>query len=200
MITFLFFLIAMLLMATAHETGHKLAAALVRVPVPEVRIGVGPTWLHLQWMRTRFNFGVLPIGGYTRVHGLDPKDAFVPVRGDYRLLHPVQQMLVVLAGPLANVLFACVLHGVLCLVDGATWWNALACAATAPLDILHGVLALWCDAFGITIDAMDLRTNDGSLRGFVHMLATGNMLVAVLNLVPTPQTDGGKLMQLLKQR
>lgn len=200
MITILFLLVAFMIMATVHELGHKVAAAVCRVAVPRVQIGVGPSLFSFTAWRTKWTFGILPLGGYTRVHGMLPSDARVPVLGDYRLLHPVQQGLVVLGGPLGNMVLACALHAMLCILDGGGAGEAIAAAARAPLAIGHGVLALWMDAIGIHLNAMDLRTMDGSWHGMLHTLATGTWLVAILNLVPTPVTDGGRLVKLIKGR
>lgn len=198
MITLLYLFGAFAIMAMVHETGHKLTAALCRVAVTKVQIGVGPTLFTVKFWRTSWTFSVLPLGGYTRVHGMLPSDARVPVRGDFRLLHPVQQGLVILGGPLGNIALACALHAVLCLVDGGSTMAMLEAAARAPFAIAYGVLALWADAVGIHIDALDLRTGIDTARGMLHTLATGSFIVALLNLMPTPVTDGGRLVKLIQ--
>lgn len=198
MITLLFLLCAFGIMATVHEAGHKLAAALCRVTVPKVQIGVGPSLFTFNFWRTTWTFGILPLGGYTRVHGMLASDARVPVVGDFRYLHPIQQGMIVLGGPLGNLVLASSIHQVLCLMDGGSFGEAWMAAACAPFTIGQGVLALWADAIGIHIDGMDLRTMDGTVRGMLHTLATGSFIVALLNLVPTPVTDGGRLLKLIK--
>lgn len=197
MIIIPFLLFAFAAMATVHELGHKFAAWLCRVTVPKVQIGVGPSICTFRFWRTAWTFGILPLGGYTRVHGMLASDARVPVLGDFRLLHPIQQGFIVLGGPLGNIALACALHGLLALTDGAAFTDTMMAAARAPLSIGAGVIALWLDAVGIHMDAMDLRTMDGSWHGMVHTLATGSFLVALLNLVPTPVTDGGRLVKLI---
>jgi membrane-associated protease RseP (regulator of RpoE activity) len=98
MITLLSLLVSLLLIAMAHEGGHWVAARLNTVTVPLVHIGVGPHLVQFEAFGTRWRLGLLPLGGYTRVHGMLNSDARVPVQGDYRLLLPLQRQTAAVAG------------------------------------------------------------------------------------------------------
>ena len=52
-----------------HEFGHFLAAKLSGMRVEEFSIGMGPTIYSVQKGETKYNLGLLPIGGYVRVSG-----------------------------------------------------------------------------------------------------------------------------------
>lgn len=52
-----------------HEFGHFLAAKLSGMRVEEFSIGMGPTIYSVQKGETKYNLGLLPIGGYVRVTG-----------------------------------------------------------------------------------------------------------------------------------
>lgn len=52
-----------------HEFGHFLVAKLSGMRVEEFSIGMGPTIYSVQRGETKYNLGLLPIGGYVRVTG-----------------------------------------------------------------------------------------------------------------------------------
>ncbi len=119
MLTVLAFLVAIGLLVTVHEFGHYLAARWCQVHVLRFSIGFGrPLWQyqrspqHTQWV-----LALLPLGGYVQM--LDRRDpnqasrfsAAMP-RGQFAFddRHPLQKILIVLAGPVANLLLAMVLY------------------------------------------------------------------------------------------
>lgn len=57
------------LLIFVHEFGHFLAAKLSGMRVEEFSIGMGPTIYAVQKGETKYNLGILPIGGYVRVTG-----------------------------------------------------------------------------------------------------------------------------------
>ncbi len=129
-----------------HEMGHLLPAKRFGVKVTEYMIGFGPTlWSRVRG-ETRYGFKAIPVGGYVRMIGMLPPASdgthrsmstgrFAAMVADarrasaeevgpgdedrtfYRL--PVRQRIVImLGGPVMNLLFAFVLFGVLLLGIG----------------------------------------------------------------------------------
>lgn len=200
MITLLSLLVSLLLIAMAHEGGHWVAARLNTVTVPLVHIGVGPHLVQFEAFGTRWRLGLLPLGGYTRVHGMLNSDARVPVQGDYRLLLPLQQGFIVAGGPVGNLFAACVLMATLAVADGLPWPEVLRTALQAPAYIVHGLVVLWSNGLGLELDGPQLSRFDGTWRGFVGALAAGNVIVGLVNLLPSPVTDGGRLLNLILRK
>ena len=96
-----FFLIVVL-----HEFGHFIVAKLCGVKVNQFAIGMGPVLLKKQGKETEYSLRLFPIGGYCAMEGEDDSSA------DSRAFRakPVwQRILVVLAGPVMNLILGFVL-------------------------------------------------------------------------------------------
>ncbi|MGI6315900.1 MAG: M50 family metallopeptidase [Christensenellales bacterium] len=88
---------------TIHEFGHFIMARIFKIPVFEFSIGMGPCLFHTKKTKTRFSVRALPLGGYCAFDD----DASI-ASGDLNLYrYPIwKRCLVVLAGPLMNILTA----------------------------------------------------------------------------------------------
>jgi regulator of sigma E protease len=117
----LWFIIAVSLLVTVHEFGHFWVARKLGFKVLRFSVGfgkplykrVGPAPDH-----TEFVIAAVPLGGYVRM--LDERDGEVSTEDLPRAFGskpPWQRILVMLAGPAANILFAIV-------VLWAVFWNA----------------------------------------------------------------------------
>jgi regulator of sigma E protease len=90
---------------TVHELGHFLAARLLDIKVLKVSIGFGPALFSTRRGDTEYTIGWVPLGGYVRLLGEDG-----PVQPEERpraFSHrPAwQRLVVILAGPMANLVF-----------------------------------------------------------------------------------------------
>ncbi|MDR2787661.1 MAG: RIP metalloprotease RseP [Candidatus Accumulibacter sp.] len=115
---FLFYAVAFALLLgvliVVHELGHYALARLVGVKVLRFSIGFGrPLFL---WRAgkdgTEWAVGVFPLGGYVRMLGEESEDE-VPASERHRCFDRQdvwKRMLIVAAGPLANLVLAVVLH------------------------------------------------------------------------------------------
>ncbi|MFZ5861496.1 MAG: M50 family metallopeptidase [Nitrospirota bacterium] len=84
----------MLVMVIPHELGHAIAARIVGFRVFKVVIGYGPILLTRKYLGWQWEFRPLPIGGVTVAASPLPR------------LYRTREFLLVLAGPLVNVIFA----------------------------------------------------------------------------------------------
>lgn len=97
-----------------HEAGHYLAAKMFGIAAPVFSIGVGPRIWGFHWRGTDWRLSALPFGGYVRLAGADPfgeedPDDMVEPGADF-MSKPVWQRLVVMAaGPTANLMLPIVL-------------------------------------------------------------------------------------------
>jgi len=91
-----------------HEWGHYFIAKCCGIRVERFSIGFGPQLLKLKPRETEFCVSLIPLGGYVKLAGEDPKDS----KGEsweYSAKPRWQKFSVVLAGPLLNAILAFVL-------------------------------------------------------------------------------------------
>jgi regulator of sigma E protease len=119
----LWFVIAVGLLVTVHEFGHYWVARRLDFKVLRFSIGFGqPLWSRRVGPdRTEIAIAPIPLGGYVKL--LDEREGPVPLEDlprSFTRKHPFQRILVLLAGPGFNILFAIVvLAGIMC-VTGET--------------------------------------------------------------------------------
>ena len=105
------FALAVGVLVTFHELGHFVVARFFGVRVLRFSIGFGrPLWRRTSRHGTEWVLAAVPLGGYVKL--LDEREGPVPPGLGQETLNkrPVwQRLLIVLAGPLANVLLAVVL-------------------------------------------------------------------------------------------
>lgn len=110
--TLLWFALALGLLVAVHEYGHFAMARLFGVRVLRFSIGFGKAWWRWTDRRgTEYILAMIPLGGYVKL--LDAREAEVPPeqQGEEFSTRPVgQRLLVYLAGPLINLLFAVLLY------------------------------------------------------------------------------------------
>lgn len=113
------FVVAIGLLVVVHEFGHFWAATRLGVKVLRFSVGFGrPLWMR-RVGRDRMELAValLPFGGYVKM--LDETEGEVKAEERARALNRQavwKRMLIVLAGPLANLLFAVAAYGVVNMV------------------------------------------------------------------------------------
>ena len=109
MLTILSFLFAITLLVAVHEFGHYWVARRCGVRVLVFSIGFGKPLV--QWRRgdTVWQVAMIPLGGYVKMLGEDDAAEFSQ-EGAFHKQHPLKRMAIVVAGPLANFLLACLLY------------------------------------------------------------------------------------------
>ena len=96
MIYLISFIIAVGILVTIHELGHFLMAKLLKIKVKIFSIGFGPSIFEKKWGETIYRISLIPLGGYVR---FENEKEFFEKEAWYK------KALVVIAGPLANILF-----------------------------------------------------------------------------------------------
>ncbi|MBI4537744.1 MAG: RIP metalloprotease RseP [candidate division NC10 bacterium] len=107
MTTALAFIIVLGVLIFVHELGHFLLAKRAKVGVLKFSLGFGPKLFGVKRGETEYLISALPLGGYVRMIGEDPSDespeAADPSRSFSRKSVGARS-LIILAGPLANLL------------------------------------------------------------------------------------------------
>jgi regulator of sigma E protease len=99
-----------------HELGHYFAAVNSGVKVEAFSIGFGPELIGFNDKRnTRWKFSLIPLGGYVKMKGElinsleDQENSAVSVKDTFLKAKLVSRILIVLSGPLANLVLGLIL-------------------------------------------------------------------------------------------
>lgn len=107
MLTTLFATILLLGIAVIfHEFGHFIVAKILGIRVEQFSIGFPPRLVGLKIGETDYCISALPLGGYVKVTGQDPTEELTGADYEFNARPPWQRMLVVIAGPLMNIITA----------------------------------------------------------------------------------------------
>lgn len=87
-----------------HELGHFLFAKLFKVKVETFSIGFGPLIKSFKKGETTYAISLLPIGGYVKMAGDEPS-SYSGYPYEFLSKPNYQKILIVLAGPLFNIIF-----------------------------------------------------------------------------------------------
>lgn len=101
-------LFALGFMVFIHELGHFLAARFFGVRVDVFSLGFGPRLTGFRRGNTDYRLSALPLGGYVRMAGETPGDERTGAPDEFASKPRWQRVIVLLAGPMMNLLTAVV--------------------------------------------------------------------------------------------
>ena len=117
----LIFIAALSVLVAFHEAGHFIAAKACGVYVDRFSIGMPPRLFGVRWGETDYCIGALPIGGYVKMAGQeDAPRSEEEQESDYADVPPDrwfsnkpvwQRIIILVAGPAANVVLAALIYG-----------------------------------------------------------------------------------------
>jgi regulator of sigma E protease len=99
------------LLIFVHELGHFIFAKLFGVGVEKFSLGFGPKVVGKQYGETEYLISAFPLGGYVKMVGESPDAELAEEDRERSFMakHPLQRIVIVAAGPVFNLLFACLL-------------------------------------------------------------------------------------------
>ena len=109
------FIFALGIIIFVHEAGHLLVAKAFGVRVLTFSLGFGKRLWGFQRGDTEYKVSLIPLGGYVRLSGEDPAESSGDPR-EFTSKPRWQRILVYLAGPAMNILFAIVVLAILFMV------------------------------------------------------------------------------------
>lgn len=122
----LIFVAALSVLVAFHEAGHFLAAKACGVYVDRFSIGMPPRLFGVRWGETDYCIGALPLGGYVKMAGQeDAPRSEEEQEADYAEVPPDrwfsnkpvwQRLIILVAGPAANVVLAALIYGIVAIV------------------------------------------------------------------------------------
>ncbi|PYS92934.1 MAG: RIP metalloprotease RseP [Acidobacteria bacterium] len=96
-----------------HEFGHFIVAKLLRIRVETFSVGFGPRLFGRRWGTTDYRVSLVPLGGYVKLGGDESNAAIegegesnIPAHERFDLRPRWQKFLVMVAGPVMNILTA----------------------------------------------------------------------------------------------
>lgn len=212
--TFLTLLLAILgfsVLILVHEAGHCVAAKLCRVQVNEFWLGMGPTLFSRKVGETLYCLKLFPIGGACVMEGEDLLEGESASLRSFPRAKRWKRFIILAAGVLMNFLVGYLIMLVLYYVSnpgvpflrvaGAALahssdyaqlvWRSLYELVTGSvgMDQLSGPV-------GVTGAMMDMVVNYG-FKQYAAMVAFISVNLGVMNLLPIPALDGGRLVFLL---
>ncbi|MBW1791518.1 MAG: RIP metalloprotease RseP [Deltaproteobacteria bacterium] len=106
--TILSFIIVLGILIFVHELGHFLVAKLCNVKVLKFSLGFGPKIFGRQYGDTEYLISAFPLGGYVKMCGENIEEEVTSEDLPRSFAHKTvwQRFLIVLAGPVFNILFA----------------------------------------------------------------------------------------------
>lgn len=110
-LTILAILLLISILVVVHEMGHLLVAKWQKLDVEEFGLGYPPTAKKLfSWGETVFTLNWIPFGGFVRLTGeyeqdLEEQEIHSASKRQFYNASLVSQLLVILAGPVANLIF-----------------------------------------------------------------------------------------------
>lgn len=107
MLTILAWIVVFGVLVAVHELGHYFVAKSFGMRVDEYSLGFGPSLFSHMFGETLYSVRIIPLGGYVRLRGMDGQKSDDPREYPNR---PVwQRFLVILAGPVMNLVLAFIL-------------------------------------------------------------------------------------------
>jgi regulator of sigma E protease len=119
--TILFGILGLGLLMVVHEFGHYLAARAFKMRVTRFSIGFGPAlFRHTpEGSPTTYQIAIIPLLAYVQIAGMNPLEDIDPKdEGSYANASLLGRITTIVAGPLANYLFASVLFFASIIIGG----------------------------------------------------------------------------------
>jgi regulator of sigma E protease len=115
----LYFVIMVGVLVFVHELGHFLWAKLFRIRVLKFSLGFGPRIAGFQRGGTEYVISALPLGGYVRMLGENPRDEVRPADRSTSFANQslLRRVIIIVGGPLMNLMFPIALYFVVFLGD-----------------------------------------------------------------------------------
>lgn len=205
-ISFLAFVIVFSAVVLVHELGHFVAARKSGVKVYEFSVGFpfSPRLVTLfRHQETDFTLRLLPLGGFVSFSREGDEDA-----KDLLEVSPIARALILLTGPLFNVVFAClVLVPVFWFGKQLAFLEALSASAQMLWAILSGTAVLILNLLSghggmdslsgpVGIAVMAGRAASEGIFHLFYFTGALSMSLGIMNLLPLPALDGGQLLML----
>lgn len=184
-----------------HEFGHYLAARIANVPIQTFSVGFGPAVWKRRIGETEYRISWIPLGGYV-LPAIEDEHQFFK-------LSVYKRIVMTIGGPLASALLP-----VICISIMNTYSMGFSFFGT----LIHPFQKSWAIGYQMMTSLPQLFSAPGQIMGIVGIVAQGgnfisgsllkslqflammSMNLCIINLLPIPALDGGKLLMYLGEK
>ena len=181
-VSILAFVFVLGIVVVVHEAGHFLAARALKAPVEVFSVGFGKRLWGFERGGTDYRLSLFPLGGYVRIVGLGPDESMIDDAEDVELLPRWKRALILLAGPITNVVAAIFFLAVAFLIGVET-----------PAYFEQAPVAGWVEPDSPADQA-------GILPGDLVVAVNGARIASWRDLQMSLGTAGGRLLEVEIQR
>jgi regulator of sigma E protease len=179
--SYLLAFLGFVLLIVLHEAGHFVAAKAVGMRVERFSLFFGPMFARRRIGETDYGIGVLPLGGYVKITGMSPEEVFdtpeIAARA-YVNQPPWKRIVVILAGPVVNLVVAFLLFWV---VFGYSYHYVTTPSGAVIAGNTIGFVQHGSPAYGVLrpgdqlVSVDGIRSSSGSIRAQIsrHACAGG---------------------------
>ena len=124
--TFTYIIAAVILLGLCifvHELGHLIGGKMVGIKAKVFSIGYGKGFLKKKFGETTYQITLIPFGGYCQFYGEDPKEERKGESYEFLTSHPLKRVVVVVMGPVFNLLFGVLLFFMMNIIGYPTETN-----------------------------------------------------------------------------
>ncbi len=194
--------IALDIMVIIHEAGHYFTAKIFHIETDSLHIGFGPQ-IRRSNRNAKLTFGIIPFGGACKLDTLSLYST-----------HPIKRILMYLAGPVSNAVFAILCFSLFLLINGTNIVESIKISLEQCLfevkmfhDAIFSVITGRAKIGDIISGAFKASENIGliTVAGFrssfitglyntLYLVASVSLSLGVANMLPIPALDGGFIL------
>lgn len=194
------FIISMIMMIVLHEFGHFIMGRILKVPICEFSVGMGPKLFQVHDKTTFYTLRLLPIGGYCSFASWDSDNKLID---DVLEKEPAwKRFLISIAGVTMNMITAFILFIIVTHVLGNSLSlgdlisgffenikNCFQALLTLPKAIFGTPIAEQ-QGFVSTVQTVNSSSQQYGAPFFIAILIVTNIMLAIFNFLPIPALDG----------
>lgn len=190
MFLFLKLVLAVYFILFIHKWGHYCFARFTGLKVTNFFVGRGPTIYHTVTNDCRWSFQLFPISGKVTVHSLQFQRSHLGIKVGFFL-----------SGSLTNLLFYLLCYGYFSFQQTGAFWGGIVQAFRGIYHLLLLIPTIKISTIYSPerdlIGQLELYTSLAQLMDSAVLgLALLSLLYAMINLLPIPGLDGGRLVLL----
>ncbi len=195
------FLIILSVLVIVHELGHYLVARYFGVRVDEFGLGYPPRLKSLfKYKGTLFTLNALPIGGFVKIAGENPNAEEALTPDSFASKNHAQQIAILAGGVIFNLIFALVLllisYGLSAGAQNMLVWTRETFLGLGQffIQLVAGEASLESVSGPVGMVALTREVVNYGWRGVFDFTALISINLAIINLLPIPALDGGRIL------
>jgi len=205
------FIISLAVLILVHEFGHFIVAKLFGIRVDEFALGFPPRLWAKEWRGTTYSINAIPFGGYVKIFGEDSDTENISAaekKVSFTDKSKWIQAATLIAGIVMNLIFAWFLVYLLVLKSDGFFFAFADSAHITYVVTKETVVGLAAFLWHIVTLHADFSQVAGpigiasifsqaTVAGFsqvVFLVAIISVNLAIINLIPFPALDGGRLL------